>query len=107
MKRFCLHRERYKEMLVFQAICFSEVPYAQKLKDTMTEVAMKQSEIDYYVYSKKMTSRFYGAQGKEGDAYMIDSSISSLLERVRNILKNKEITETGLEKQLMHSLAVK
>lgn len=68
---------------------------------------MKQSEIDYYVYSKKMTSRFYRAQGKEGDAYMIDSSISSLLERVRNILKNKEITETGLEKQLMHSLAVK
>lgn len=32
----------------------------------MTEVAMKQSEIDYYVYSKKMTSRFYRAQGKRG-----------------------------------------
>lgn len=68
---------------------------------------MKQSEIDYYVYSKKMTSRFYRAQGKEGDAYRIDSSISSLLERVRNILKNKEITEADIEKQCLHSLAAK
>ncbi len=38
---------------------------------------------------------------------MIDCSISSLLERVKNILKYKEITEAGIEKQRLHSLAAK
>lgn len=89
---------------------FSELPYVEKLKDAMTEaaeLAMKKSEIDYYVCYKKMTARICRAQGKEGDAYMIDCSISSLLERVKNILKYKEITEADVEKQCLHSLAAK
>ncbi len=38
---------------------FSELPYVEKLKDAMTEaaeLAMKKSEIDYYVCYKKITA---------------------------------------------------
>lgn len=60
MKRFCLRRERFIGTLVFQLISFfSELPYVEKLKDAMTEaaeLAMKKSEIDYYVCYKKITA---------------------------------------------------
>lgn len=89
---------------------FSGIPYAEKLKDAMTEaaeLAMEQKQIDYYVCYKKMIARICRAQGKEGDAYMLDCSISSLLEPVKNILKYKEITDADLEKQCLNSIAVK
>ncbi len=89
---------------------FSGIPYAEKLKDAMTEaaeLAMEQSQIDYYVCYKKMIARICRAQGKERDAHLIDCSISSLLERVKNILKYKELTAADLEKQCLNSVAVK
>ena len=89
---------------------FSELPYVEKLKDAMTEaaeLAMKQSQTDYYVCYKKMTARICRAQRKDGDAYMIDCSIYPLLEQAKNILRNKEITEAELEKQCLDSLAKK
>lgn len=86
------------------------VPYVEKLKDALTEaaeLAMKQSQTDYYVCYKKMTARICRVQGKEGDAYKIDCSIYSLLEQAKSILRNKGITEAELEKQCLDSLAKK
>lgn len=89
---------------------FSGIPYAEKLKDAMTEaaeLAMEQRQIDYYVCYKKMIARICRAQGKERDAHLIDCSISSLLERVKYILMYKEITDADLEMQCLNSIAVK
>lgn len=100
----------YRDAGISIDLFFSEVPYVEKLKDAMTEaaeLANEQRQIDYYVCYKKMTARICRAQGKDGDAYMIDCSIYPQLEHVKNILRDKKITEAELEKQCLHSLAMK
>ena len=68
---------------------------------------MKQSEIDYYVYSKKMTSRFYRAQGKRGRCLQDRQLHFFSVRTSKEYLRNKEITEAELEKQCLDSLAKK
>lgn len=89
---------------------FDDVPYVEKLKEAMTKAAdqaMAAKQIDFVVCYKRLLARICRIQGKESDAYLLESAVHPMLKQAKVMRQQRGLTEAELESACLRRIAEK
>lgn len=105
----------YEQMWIYQQAnvptrAFSKLPYAEKLKEALSEAA-EWAEImgqtAYAVSFRLLNARICRAQGMERDAYLLDNASYSLLEKAGRASDWKRFPNAVIEEECLKQIARK